>query len=83
MIAGHKRQDGRDDARISKETRRYIRDLDQITQTTNTARELYDQVLHPGRVNPGGGEQAAGKSSADTEFYYLAQGETYAFTPRG
>jgi hypothetical protein len=56
MIAGHKRQDRRDDPRISKETRRYIRDLNQITQTTNTARELYDRVLglHPGRVNPGG-----------------------------
>lgn len=28
-------------------------------------------------------KKAAGASSADTEFRYLAHGETYPFTPRG
>ncbi|MCW3067108.1 MAG: Glyoxylase-like metal-dependent hydrolase [Solirubrobacterales bacterium] len=55
VIAGHKRADRDDDPRIIEETRRYIRDFDRIAETTNTARELYDQMLalHPDRVNPG------------------------------
>jgi L-ascorbate metabolism protein UlaG (beta-lactamase superfamily) len=28
-------------------------------------------------------KEAAGKSTADTQFYYLAHGETYTFTPKG
>jgi hypothetical protein len=55
VIAGHKRADRDDDPRIIEETRDYIRDFDRIAETTNTARELYEQVLalHPDRVNPG------------------------------
>ncbi len=38
-----------------EETRRYIRDFDRIAETTETARELFDQVLalYPERANPG------------------------------
>jgi glyoxylase-like metal-dependent hydrolase (beta-lactamase superfamily II) len=55
VIAGHKRADRDDDPRIIEETRQYIRDFDRIAETTNSARELYDQMLalHPDRVNPG------------------------------
>jgi glyoxylase-like metal-dependent hydrolase (beta-lactamase superfamily II) len=55
VIAGHKRADRDDDPRIIEETRQYIRDFDRVAETTNTARELYDQMLalHPDRVNPG------------------------------
>jgi glyoxylase-like metal-dependent hydrolase (beta-lactamase superfamily II) len=55
VIAGHKRTDRDDDPRIIEETRQYIRHFDCIAASTNTARELYDQMLalHPGRVNPG------------------------------
>jgi glyoxylase-like metal-dependent hydrolase (beta-lactamase superfamily II) len=55
VIAGHKRADRDDDPRIIEETRQYIRDFDRIAEATNTARELYDQMLalHPDRVNPG------------------------------
>jgi glyoxylase-like metal-dependent hydrolase (beta-lactamase superfamily II) len=55
VIAGHKRADRDDDPRIIEETREYIRDFDRIAETTNTARELYDQMLtlYSNRVNPG------------------------------
>jgi glyoxylase-like metal-dependent hydrolase (beta-lactamase superfamily II) len=55
VIAGHKRADRDDDPRIIAETREYIRQFDRIAEATNTARELYDQMLalHPNRVNPG------------------------------
>jgi glyoxylase-like metal-dependent hydrolase (beta-lactamase superfamily II) len=55
VIAGHKRADRDDDPRIIEETRQYIRDFDRLAQTTNTARELYDQMLalHADRINPG------------------------------
>jgi glyoxylase-like metal-dependent hydrolase (beta-lactamase superfamily II) len=55
VIAGHKRAGRDDDPQIIEETRRYIRDFDRIAEITNTARELYDQVLavYPDRVNPG------------------------------
>jgi glyoxylase-like metal-dependent hydrolase (beta-lactamase superfamily II) len=55
VVAGHKRADREDHPRIIEETRQYIRDFDRIAETTNTARELYDQMLalHPDRVNPG------------------------------
>jgi hypothetical protein len=35
-------------------TRQYIRDFDRIAATTQTAKELYDQMLaiYPDRVNP-------------------------------
>jgi len=55
VIAGHKRADRDDGPRIIEETRQYIRDFDRIAQNTETARELYEQVLalYPDRVNPG------------------------------
>jgi hypothetical protein len=55
VVAGHKRADRDDDPRIIEQTRQYIRDFDRIAETTDTARELYDQMLalHPDRVNPG------------------------------
>ncbi len=55
VIAGHKRPDRDDDPQIIAETRQYLRDFDRIAQTTNTAQELYDQVLalYPARLNPG------------------------------
>jgi glyoxylase-like metal-dependent hydrolase (beta-lactamase superfamily II) len=54
VVAGHKRP-GRPDARNTiEETRQYIRDFDGIAATTQTAEELYDQMLaiYPDRVNP-------------------------------
>jgi glyoxylase-like metal-dependent hydrolase (beta-lactamase superfamily II) len=55
VIAGHKRAGRADDPCIIEETRQYIRDFDRIAENTETARELYDQVLaiYPDRVNPG------------------------------
>ena len=53
VIAGHQRAGRHDGAEIIEDTRQYIRDFDHIDETTNTARELYDQVLalHPDRIN--------------------------------
>jgi glyoxylase-like metal-dependent hydrolase (beta-lactamase superfamily II) len=54
VIAGHQRA-GRDDGpKIIEETRQYIRDFDQIAETTSTAQDLYGQViaLYPDRINP-------------------------------
>jgi len=55
VIAGHKRADHNDDPRIIEETRQYIRDFDRLVETTQTAAELYRQMLsvHAHRVNPG------------------------------
>jgi hypothetical protein len=55
VIAGHNRAGRADDPRIIEETRQYIRDFDRIAENTETARQLYDQVLaiYPDRVNPG------------------------------
>jgi glyoxylase-like metal-dependent hydrolase (beta-lactamase superfamily II) len=55
VIAGHKRAGRADDPCIIEETRQYIRDFDRVAENTETARELYDQVLaiYPDRVNPG------------------------------
>ena len=55
VIAGHKRASRADDPSIIEETRQYIRNVNQITQTTNTAPELYEQILarYPGRLNSG------------------------------
>jgi hypothetical protein len=41
--------------RIIEETRQYIRDFDRLAGTTETAQELYDEMLeiYPNRVNPG------------------------------
>ena len=55
VIAGHQRAGRHDGPEIIEETRQYIRDFDRIVETTETARELYDQMLaiYPERVNPG------------------------------
>src|SRR3989454_4180582 len=55
VIAGHKRPGNDDSPKILEETRQYIRDFDRVTETTTTARELYDKMLelYPDRVNPG------------------------------
>jgi glyoxylase-like metal-dependent hydrolase (beta-lactamase superfamily II) len=54
VIAGHQRAGRHDGPEIIEETRQYIRDFDQIAETTSTAQDLYDQVLalHPHRINP-------------------------------
>ena len=54
VIAGHKRPGRPDAPSIVEETRQYIRDFDRIAARTQTAKELYDQMLaiYPDRVNP-------------------------------
>jgi glyoxylase-like metal-dependent hydrolase (beta-lactamase superfamily II) len=54
VIAGHKRPGRDDDPRIIEETRQYIRDFDRLAESTETASELYDQMLklHPDGSNP-------------------------------
>ncbi len=53
VVAGHKRPGNEDSPRILDETRQYIRDFDELADTSRTARELYDQMLkrHPLRMN--------------------------------
>jgi glyoxylase-like metal-dependent hydrolase (beta-lactamase superfamily II) len=53
-IAGHKRPGAPDTPDNIEATRKYIRDFDRIASQTNTARELYDEMLaiYPNRVNP-------------------------------
>jgi glyoxylase-like metal-dependent hydrolase (beta-lactamase superfamily II) len=55
VIASHKRPGRADSPQIIEETRQYIRDFDQLAETTTTAQELYDKMLelYPNRVNPG------------------------------
>jgi glyoxylase-like metal-dependent hydrolase (beta-lactamase superfamily II) len=55
VVAGHKRPGRADNPQIIEETRRYIRDFDRIAEHTDTALQLYEQVLalYPARVNPG------------------------------
>jgi glyoxylase-like metal-dependent hydrolase (beta-lactamase superfamily II) len=55
VIASHKRPGRADSHQIIEETRQYIRDFDQLAETTTTAQELYDKMLelYPNRVNPG------------------------------
>jgi glyoxylase-like metal-dependent hydrolase (beta-lactamase superfamily II) len=54
VIAGHQRAGRHDGPEIIEETRRYIRDFDQIAEAASTAQDLYDQViaLYPDRINP-------------------------------
>src|ERR1700751_3133807 len=54
VIAGHKRPGAADTPNIIEETRKYIRDFDRTAANTQTALELYHQmlVLYPDRVNP-------------------------------
>ena len=55
VVASHKRPGNDDSPGIIEQTRQYIRDFDRLAETTNTAQELYDEMLkiHPDRVNPG------------------------------
>ena len=53
-IAGHKRPGAPDTPKNIEATRKYIRDFDRIAAHTNTAIELYNEMLaiYPERVNP-------------------------------
>lgn len=55
VVASHKRPENDDNPRIIEETRKYIRDFDQLVEKTKTAQELYDKMLeiYPNRLNPG------------------------------
>jgi glyoxylase-like metal-dependent hydrolase (beta-lactamase superfamily II) len=54
VIAGHRRPGTDDGPRIIEKTRQYIRDFDRLAESTETARELYDQMLklYPDGLNP-------------------------------
>jgi glyoxylase-like metal-dependent hydrolase (beta-lactamase superfamily II) len=54
VIAGHKRPGAPDTPNSIEETREYIRDFGRIAANTETASELYEQMLaiYPDRVNP-------------------------------
>jgi glyoxylase-like metal-dependent hydrolase (beta-lactamase superfamily II) len=54
VIAGHKRPGAADTPNIIEETRKYVRDFDRIAANTQTASELYNQMLalYSQRVNP-------------------------------
>jgi glyoxylase-like metal-dependent hydrolase (beta-lactamase superfamily II) len=54
VVAGHKRVGRDDDSRNIAETRQYIRDFDRIVGQTDTAQEVYDQMLalYPDRQFP-------------------------------
>ena len=53
-IAGHKRPGAADTPNNIEATRKYIRDFDRLASHTQTARELYNEMLaiYPERVNP-------------------------------
>jgi glyoxylase-like metal-dependent hydrolase (beta-lactamase superfamily II) len=55
VVAGHKRPGAADAPGNIAETREYIRDFDRIAAHTQTAQDLYKQMLalYPSRVNPG------------------------------
>jgi glyoxylase-like metal-dependent hydrolase (beta-lactamase superfamily II) len=55
VVAGHKRPGNDDSPRNIEQTRRYIRDFEQVLEKTRTAQELYEgmRALYPDRVNPG------------------------------
>ncbi|HEY6345509.1 MAG TPA: MBL fold metallo-hydrolase [Bryobacteraceae bacterium] len=55
VVAGHKRPGAADTPNSVGETRQYIRDFDRIAADTQSAQELYKQMLalYPNRVNPG------------------------------
>src|SRR5579862_1199681 len=46
VIAGRKITEKNDSHGIIEETRQYIRDFDRLADTTTTARQLYDKMLH-------------------------------------
>src|ERR1700681_1121793 len=53
VLAGHKRRGAADTPNSIEETRKYIRDFGRIAANTETASELYEQMLatYPDRVN--------------------------------
>jgi glyoxylase-like metal-dependent hydrolase (beta-lactamase superfamily II) len=55
VVAGHKRPGAADTPNSVAETRQYIRDFDRMAADTQTAQELYNQMLalYPNRLNPG------------------------------
>ena len=55
VVATHKRPEKVDSPRIIEETRQYIRDFNQLAESTETAQALYDSMLalYPSRINPG------------------------------
>ena len=55
VVAGHKRPGATDTPTTVAETRQYIRDFDRIAADTQSAQELYNQMLalYANRVNPG------------------------------
>ena len=55
VVAGHKRPGATDTPTTVAETRQYIRDFDRIAADTQSAQQLYYQMLalYPNRVNPG------------------------------
>jgi hypothetical protein len=55
VVASHKRPASDDNPGIIEEMRQYIRDFDQMAQTSRTAQELYDKMLeiYPNRVGAG------------------------------
>jgi glyoxylase-like metal-dependent hydrolase (beta-lactamase superfamily II) len=55
VVAGHKRSGAADTPNSVADTRQYIRDFDRIAADTQSAQELYNQMLalYPKRVNPG------------------------------
>jgi glyoxylase-like metal-dependent hydrolase (beta-lactamase superfamily II) len=54
VIAGHKRPGAPDTPKSIEETRKYIREFGRIAANTETASELYEQMLaiYPDRMNP-------------------------------
>ena len=54
VVAGHKRPGRPDAPSIVEETRQYIHDFDRLAASTETAKELYEQMfaIYPDRVNP-------------------------------
>jgi glyoxylase-like metal-dependent hydrolase (beta-lactamase superfamily II) len=71
VVAGHKIPDHDDSPRHIAETRQYLRDFNRLDQTTDTPRELFDEMiaLYPDRANPGslwGGANAAKAAAANT-----------------
>ena len=55
VVAGHKNPDRGDGPEIIEQTKRYIRDFEELAAITSTTPELYHLLLekYPDRVNPG------------------------------
>ncbi len=55
VVAGHKNKDLADDPSSIEETRRYLRDAQQLLETKPEPRAFFDEMIarHPARINPG------------------------------